>query len=476
LNHARNPFLYIILVVIVWAREKRAFGFMNLRRNKMSIQKQEKTYSDDPDEELLFSDDEDDDELCFEDEDDEDSKPSESEEHPQDAWKVLIVDDEVEVHHLTKRAFRNFHFEEKELVLLSAHSAKEAKEVLQAHPDIAMILLDVVMEEDDAGLKFVESVRNEFDNNLVRIVLRTGQPGQAPEKEVIVKYDINDYQQKSELTSQRLFTVMVTALRSFRDLTLNQRLQDENLRMSAELEVTRHLQRMVLPDEKELEQVDDLDIACFMEPAAEVGGDYYDVLQDNGQVKIAIGDVTGHGLESGVLMLMVQMAVRTLLACNIDKPETFLKLLNHAIYDNVQRIHSDKNLTLSLVDYQAGKLRLSGQHEYVLLVRKDASIQKIDTFDLGFFVGLTANIDQFVSHLDIQLQAGDGIVLYTDGITEARNIDKKLYGLERLCEVVSHNWHQTAKEIQQAIIADVRQHIGTQKVDDDITLLVLKQK
>jgi len=86
--------------------------------------------------------------------------------------------------------------------------------------------------------------------------------------------------------------------------TLNPQLQAENLRMGAELEVTRKLQHMLLPTAEELHQIADLDIACYMEPAAEVGGDYYDVLQHNGQIKIGIGDVTGHGLESGVLMVM----------------------------------------------------------------------------------------------------------------------------------------------------------------------------
>ncbi len=89
---------------------------------------------------------------------------------------------------------------------------------------------------------------------------------------------------------------------------LNQRLRSENLRMGAELEVTRRLQQMVLPKAHELAAIEHLDIACLMEPASEVGGGYYDVLQHNGCVKIGIGDITGHGLESGVLMLMVQMA------------------------------------------------------------------------------------------------------------------------------------------------------------------------
>jgi predicted ATPase/serine phosphatase RsbU (regulator of sigma subunit)/tRNA A-37 threonylcarbamoyl transferase component Bud32 len=257
---------------------------------------------------------------------------------------------------------------------------------------------------------------------------------------------------------------------------LAEQLKEENLRMSAELDVAKQLQQMVLPKEAELQQVEGLDIAGFMAPADEVGGDYYDVLQHDGQIKIGIGDVTGHGLESGVLMLMVQTAVRTLLNSGIRDTTQCLNVLNQTIYDNVQRMGTDKNLTLSLLDYQDHQLRITGQHEEVLLVHKNGQIKHIDTFELGFSIGVIDDIANMVSQTDLELHEGEGIVLYTDGITEARDPNKALYGLERLCEVVSRNWHLSAHEIQQAVIADVRQFIGEQKVFDDITVLVLKQK
>jgi predicted ATPase/serine phosphatase RsbU (regulator of sigma subunit)/tRNA A-37 threonylcarbamoyl transferase component Bud32 len=257
---------------------------------------------------------------------------------------------------------------------------------------------------------------------------------------------------------------------------LNERLKEENLRMSAELDVAKQLQQMVLPKEKELEGIEQLDIAGFMAAAEEVGGDYYDVLQYQDRLKIGIGDVTGHGLESGVLMLMVQTAVRTLLVSEINDPKVFLNCLNRVIYDNIKRIESDKNLTLSLLDYKNGEVQLVGQHEEVLVVRKNAEIERLNTIDLGFMVGVMPNIAKTVSHDEIHLEQGDGIVLYTDGITEAHNPEMTLYGIERLCEVVSQYWHLSAKAIQQAVIADVRAFIGEQQVYDDITLLVLKQQ
>ncbi len=257
---------------------------------------------------------------------------------------------------------------------------------------------------------------------------------------------------------------------------LNDRLKSENMRMSSELDVTRKIQQMLLPKDLELKEVIGLDIAGFMESADEVGGDYYDVLQQDGRVKIGIGDVTGHGLESGVLMIMVQTAVRTLLAYNEPDPVRFLSAINRAIYDNVQRMKSDKNASLALLDYEAGMLKLSGQHEEMIVVRCNGSVERFDTIDLGFPIGLDVDITEFVAEKLVQLYTGDVVVLYTDGITEAENMEKLLYGLERLIEIIQINWQGTASDIRHAVIHDVRSHIGEQKVFDDITLLILKQK
>ena len=257
---------------------------------------------------------------------------------------------------------------------------------------------------------------------------------------------------------------------------LNDRLKAENLRLGTELDITRRLQQMLLPKEQELSQITGLDIAGFMEPATEVGGDYYDVLQHQGGVKIGIGDVTGHGLESGVLMIMVQTAVLTLLETNETDPRKFFDVLNRTIYRNVQRMESEKNLTLVLLDYQGDQLHLSGQHEEIIVVRAGGKIERVDTIDLGFPIGLEEDITAFVAQAQLQLNPGDVVVLYTDGITEAENLERVRYGLERLCQVISRSWQRPAREIRQAVIEDVRRHIGTQKVYDDITLLVMKRK
>ncbi|MEG4071275.1 ATP-binding protein [Microcoleus sp. Pol14C2] len=141
-----------------------------------------------------------------------------------ESWKVLVVDDEAQVHTATEISLRKFVFENKSLTFINAYSAREAKQLIQENPDVAIILLDVIMETDDAGLNFVKYVREVLGNQLVRIILRTGQPGQVPEKSIIINYDINDYKTKTELTTSKLYTTMLTALRSF---SLSQNLQSE---------------------------------------------------------------------------------------------------------------------------------------------------------------------------------------------------------------------------------------------------------
>jgi diguanylate cyclase (GGDEF)-like protein len=133
-------------------------------------------------------------------------------------WRVAIIDDAPEVHTVTRMVLRDVSFRDRPIEFFSAYSALEGKRILAEVSDLAVVFLDVVMESDHAGLNLVEYIRNELGNKNIRIVLRTGQPGQAPETEVIVKYDINDYKNKSELSAERLFTTLIAALRSYQDL------------------------------------------------------------------------------------------------------------------------------------------------------------------------------------------------------------------------------------------------------------------
>ncbi|GGB46013.1 hypothetical protein GCM10011316_17690 [Roseibium aquae] len=257
---------------------------------------------------------------------------------------------------------------------------------------------------------------------------------------------------------------------------LNKRLQTENLRLGAELDVAKRIQEMVLPKATELDNIPDVEIATFMEPADEVGGDYYDVLQNGSRIKIGIGDVTGHGLESGVLMLMVQSVARALQEKGGDDPAAFLDVVNRSMFKNIERTDSDKHMTLAFVDYEDNKVTVSGQHEEVLLIRANGDVERIDTVDLGFPVGLEADISPFLGTMTLDFNQDDVLLLHTDGITEAENADGEFFGFDRMSDCARANSHKSAKEIAAAIIRDVKDHIGSHKLYDDITLVVLKHR
>jgi len=133
-------------------------------------------------------------------------------------WKIAVIDDDQAVHDGTRFALSDFNLDGATLEILSAYSAAEGRVLMRDNPDVAAVLLDVIMETDIAGLELVEYIRNEIRNETVRIILRTGQPGQAPERRVIVQYDINDYKAKTELTADKLFTSLTAALRSYQQL------------------------------------------------------------------------------------------------------------------------------------------------------------------------------------------------------------------------------------------------------------------
>jgi len=379
---------------------------------------------------------------------------------------ILIVDDDpinlqVLVNHLSLQNYS----------LVQASSGMEALEQIEkTKPDL--ILLDVMMPKM-TGYEVTQKIREKWKTDELPVLLLTAK-NQIADLVQGFESGANDYITKP-VSKDELLARLNT------HLSIKQ-LREDNLRMSAEFEVSRRLQQMLLPKEQELEQVANLDIAGFMEPVDNVGGDYYDVLQHEGRILFGIGDATGHGLESGMLALMIQSAVRTLLENGERDWPKFLNSINGMIYKNVQeRLLIDKNITLSLLEYQplssgetGGVLRVSGQHEDIIVVR-NGEMELIDTSDLGVPVGLLDDIAKHVGQTEVTLNSGDVVVLYTDGITEAVNIEDEEYGIERLSEVVKQHWQKSAKALQQAVLDDLRQFVGKQKFLDDITLLVLKQ-
>jgi signal transduction histidine kinase/CheY-like chemotaxis protein len=153
-------------------------------------------------------------------------------------WKILIIDDDEDIHSMTRLALDEFEFAGKKLQILQAMSGIEARQILANEPKIAVALIDVVMETDDAGLQLIDFIRNELEYALIRLIIRTGQPGVAPEREVIERYDIDDYKDKTELTANKLYTTIRVALKSYRDLNtldINRRALSKILEAAPEL-------------------------------------------------------------------------------------------------------------------------------------------------------------------------------------------------------------------------------------------------
>lgn len=152
--------------------------------------------------------------------DDDDAVKTSADDHDLQAWNILIVDDDVDVHVVTKFALRDARYKGRPFHFLHAYSGKEGLNVLRTTHDVALVLLDVIMESDHAGLELARQIRGELDNQLVRIVLRTGQSGQTLEQNAIVDYDINDYRTKNDLTTQKLFTTVISSLRTYDSLKI----------------------------------------------------------------------------------------------------------------------------------------------------------------------------------------------------------------------------------------------------------------
>jgi len=149
---------------------------------------------------------------------------------PHGSWKILIVDDVAGIHSITRTVLRNLIYRNKNIEFLSAYNLSEAESLLRQHGDIALVLLDVVMDEEDSGLKLVRFIREEIGNTLVRIILRTGYPGKAPAKQVIIDYDINDYEVKTDLTALKLYTAVLASLRDYHELKTYENIRANQLR------------------------------------------------------------------------------------------------------------------------------------------------------------------------------------------------------------------------------------------------------
>ena len=402
-------------------------------------------------------------------------------------WKILIADDEPGVHSATKIALEDFSFEGKTLDFLSAYSGEEAIRMLEEYPDIVLVLLDVVMETDDAGLRVVKQIREEMNNHYVRVILRTGQAGRFPEESVIVDYDVNDYKTKTELTAGKLFSSVVTSIRSYKNIMElhehREHLEELVEKRSEELRQT--IEKLAyaneeLNQEQEFAQkiftnilnpgfLDAVNIKYLLSPMSVFNGDLLQVEQDlsRGQF-VMLGDFTGHGLRAALGAIPVS--------------ETFRSMVKKgfSIEDIVSEINRKLKAILPVgvflcacvihVDTIRNKLSVWNGSLPDLLVYREGSgiVARASSSHLALGIVGGDDFDNTIEVMDIL--PGDRIFVYSDGITEAENVDGEMFGAERFEECFI-NENENPDHLFDGILDSVRAFVSGKSQGDDITIV-----
>lgn len=256
-------------------------------------------------------------------------------------------------------------------------------------------------------------------------------------------------------------------------------LENENMRMGMELDVARKIQLMMLPTAKSFDKHKDLEVAARMDPASEVGGDFYEFLpQEDGSVIVAMGDVTDHGLQSGLVMLMAQSTVRSIVDEKPAQLKDALARTNKILYRNIRnRMNDFRNLTLLLAHIKGDEMTVCGQHENILSYNAQTGESAItSTEDMGIYIGLIEDVSEHLAEKVFSLKSGDIYLFYTDGLTEAENESGEFYGEERLFEKFKQLVKSDSQTIVDELYKDVYAFIGNSELLDDITLMVIRKK
>lgn len=371
-------------------------------------------------------------------------------------WNILVVDDDKEVHALTQLVLRDLVFQSRPVRLFFASSANEAKSVLRVQPDIALLLLDVVMESEDAGLKLVHHIRRELNNQTVRIILRTGQPGQAPEQKVVMEYDINDYKEKTELTSQKLITSVVSSLRSYafiqQVVALNHELEErvkartQSLQLANEKlqktlkalqegeEAGKRVQFKLLPPSPQVFQ--GLRLQHLLLPSEYMSGDFVDYMElDSRYLMFYVADVSGHGVSSAFVTVYLKRIINTLVSQyktgeqpSLD-PGAVLGQLNTLLMEEDLGKHIA--IFLAVIDRQTWQLQYcnAGIFPWPLLLH-DGQSQFLE------MRGTPTGLFEFSHYKSVQLSLPPAfqLFLFSDGvmeIIEEHDLESRLLSLKQ---------------------------------------------
>ena len=239
----------------------------------------------------------------------------------------------------------------------------------------------------------------------------------------------------------------------------------------SEMELAKRIQTALLPQKQKIKGYE---IAAIMMPAKEVGGDYYDIIETPNDDKwLTIGDVSGHGVDSGLVMMMAQTSIMSKVINNGScGPAELLNSVNAIVRENISRLGSDHYMTLMAIHINGTELTIAGKHQDLIVYR--AATNKVETFSIpGTWLGITDDIQNHLKEVKVKLESGDVVLLFTDGITEATNAKGEMYGQVRLQQALNKYADFSVTKIRDKIIEEVMSFQETQS--DDITLAVMKK-
>ncbi len=237
-----------------------------------------------------------------------------------------------------------------------------------------------------------------------------------------------------------------------------------------EMQLAKKIQTVLLPEDPRIEEYE---IAACMQPADEVGGDYYDVINIRGTDWIVIGDVSGHGVPAGLVMMMVQTAIHSVLDTHADEPPArILSIVNRVIHGNIQKVGGNKYMTITIFSVQPhGAMVFSGLHQDILIYRAASqTVERVQT--AGMWIGVMEEIEEIIRVDELTLAPNDVMLIYTDGITEAMDEEAgEMFSVEKLIGLLEQSGTQSVDAIERAILREVEPYT----CNDDITFMVLKR-
>lgn len=257
---------------------------------------------------------------------------------------------------------------------------------------------------------------------------------------------------------------------------LNKKLDSAKNALWGEMQLAKKIQVSLLPGEPEIAG---FEIACFFEPASEVGGDYYDIIHSGGYNWIVIGDVSGHGVTAGLVMMMAQTAINTVLAYNPAlSPSKLLEIVNSTIYKNLCKLQEEKHMSITVFALQKDNLMtFAGLHQDIIIYR--SAKKQIETITTeGMWIGILDDLSSILTDNSFTVEKNDIILLYTDGVTEAKELKtvrtkkgKNYFGEEKLKQILLDNCTKDPEDIKECVINQLKKYDS----NDDVTLVVLKK-